>query len=137
MSAQTAQAKQGVVVTKQADCETYVGTSRLTKILVDRTMGVRGASVSVVTMPPGGETEKHQKEETEILFVVRGSLRINTPQGSFAYEAGDGGAILPHTLHSHQNSGRDWNEFLVIITPDGPEQGFRGRNILEKTKVER
>lgn len=124
-----------IIVAKQSDRETYVGTSRLTKILIDRTSGIRGASLSWVTMPPGGETEQHAKEETEIIFVIRGALRLNTPNGSVLIEAGDGGAILPRTLHSHQNAGPEWNQFLVIITPDGPEQGFRGRSTLEQTVV--
>ena len=131
-----AQSGTGIVVTRQVDCETYVGTSRLTKILIDKRSGIQGASLSWVTMPPGGETEKHVKNETEIIFVIHGSLRLNTPQGSVVMEAGDGGAIPPKILHSHQNCGREWNQFLVIITPDGPEQGFRGRSTLEKTKVE-
>lgn len=131
-----AQSGTGIVVTRQVDCETYVGTSRLTKILIDKRSGIQGASLSWVTMPPGGETEKHVKNETEIIFVIHGSLRLNTPQGSVVMEAGDGGAIPPTILHSHQNCGREWNQFLVIITPDGPEQGFRGRSTLEKTKVE-
>jgi quercetin dioxygenase-like cupin family protein len=126
-----------IVVKRQADCETYVGTSRLTKILIDRTSGIRGASLNWVTMPPGGETEKHEKNETEIIYVIHGSLRLNTTQGSVVMEAGDGGAIPPQTLHSHENCGRDWNQFLVILTPDGPEQEFKGRSILEKTVVER
>lgn len=131
----TAQSGPNIIVAKQSDRQTYVGTSRLTKILIDRTSGIRGASLSWVTMPPGGETEKHAKEETEIIFVIRGSLRLNTPNGSVLIEAGDGGAIPPKTLHSHQNAGREWNQFLVIITPDGPEQGFRGRSILEQAVV--
>jgi quercetin dioxygenase-like cupin family protein len=125
-----------IVVSKQANCETFIGTSRLTKILIDRTSGIRGASLSWVTMPPGGETEKHAKEETEIIFVIQGSLRLNTPDGSVVIESGDGGAIPPKTLHSHENCGHGWNQFLVIITPDGPEQGFRGRSILEREKVQ-
>lgn len=128
--------KTGIVVKSQADCETYVGTSRLTKILIDRTSGIRGASLSWVTMPPGGETEKHEKHETEIIYVIHGSLRLKTPRGSVVMEAGDGGAIPPETMHSHENCGRDWNQFLVILTPDGPEQGFRGRSILERTVIE-
>lgn len=131
-----AQSGTGIVVKRQADCETYVATSRLTKILIDRTSGIRGASLSWVTMPPGGETEKHEKNETEIIYVIHGSLRLSTPKGSVVMEAGDGGAVPPHTLHSHENCGRDWNQFLVILTPDGPEQGFRGRSILERTAVE-
>ena len=131
-----AQSETGIVVKRQADCETYVGTSRLTKILIDRTSGIRGASLSWVTMPPSGETEKHEKSETEIIFVIHGSLRLNTPKGSVVMEAGDGGAVPPQTLHSHENCGPEWNQFLVILTPDGPEQGFRGRSILEKTVVE-
>lgn len=125
-----------IIVSRQRECETFVGTSRLTKILIDRTRGVRGASVSVVTMPPGSETERHKKEETEIIFVVRGVLRLNTSEGSVILEMGDGGAIPPLTLHSHENCGHDWNQFLVIITPDGPEQGFRDRSVLERQKME-
>ncbi|MCC7486910.1 MAG: cupin domain-containing protein [Burkholderiales bacterium] len=130
-----AQSAIGIVVSKQADRETYVGTCRLTKILMDKTLGVQGASLGFVTMPPGGETEKHSKRQTEIIFVIRGSLSLNTPQGSVVLEAGDTGAILPRTLHSHQNCGNDWVQFLNIITPDGPEQGCRERLTLEGIKV--
>ncbi len=131
------QSETGIVVTRQVDCETYVGTSRLTKILIDRRSGIRGASLCLITMPPGGETEMHVKDETEIMFVVKGSVRVNTPKGSVVMEEGDGGAIPPKTMHSHKNCGRGWNQYLVILTPDGPEQEFLGRSTLEKTEIEK
>lgn len=134
MSAQTAI---GVVVTSQADRETYVGTGRLTKVLIDRRSGIQGASLCLVTMPPGGKTEMHAKGETEIMFVVQGSLRINTPDGSVMLEAGDAGAISPGIMHSHENCARVWTQYLVILTPDGPEQEYVTRSTLEKTRIDK
>jgi quercetin dioxygenase-like cupin family protein len=101
----------GVVHTAQAETETLIGTSRLTKILVDETMGVHGASVSLVTMPPGGETEKHRKEVTEIYYVVEGCMTIETEGGPVTFKKGEAGASLPGTLHSHHNTGDSWNQF--------------------------
>jgi quercetin dioxygenase-like cupin family protein len=48
---------------------------------------------------------------------------------------GEVAAVFPKTLHSHQNIGSEWVEYLVIHTPDGPEQAFKGRQTLEKMKV--
>jgi quercetin dioxygenase-like cupin family protein len=86
---------------------------------------------------PGGETELNVKDGTEIMFVIQGSVRVNTPKGSIVMEEGDGGAIPPKIIHSHQDCERGWNQYLVILTPDGPEQEFLGRSTLEKTKVEK
>jgi quercetin dioxygenase-like cupin family protein len=129
------QIRNGVVHTAQGETETLIGTSRLTKILVDETMGVNGASVSLVTMPPGSETERHKKDVTEIYFVVEGCMTIETEGGPITFKKGEAGASLPGTLHSHHNTGDSWNQFLVIITPQGREQGFRKRAVLETITV--
>ena len=125
----------GVVHRAQSETETLVGASRLTKILVDQNMGVNGASVSLVTMPPGGETEKHKKTVTEVYYVIEGCMTIETDHGSVTFKKGEAGASLPGTLHSHHNTGDSWNQFLVIITPNGREQDFRKRTVLESIKV--
>ncbi len=126
----------GVTVVSHADVETYVSNSRLTKVLIDRSKGVTGASVCWVTIPPGRGYEEHQKEtETEILFVIKGTLQITTGAKKTIIKQGSTAAIHPKTLHSHQNIGDDWVEYLVIHTPDGPEQSFKGRQTLEQTKA--
>lgn len=125
----------GVVHRAQSETETLVGTSRLTKIMVDQQMGVEGASVSLVTMPPGGETEKHKKTVTEIYYVIEGCMTIETENGPVTFNKGEAGASLPGTLHSHHNTGDSWNQFLVIITPSGREQDFRKRTVLESIVV--
>jgi quercetin dioxygenase-like cupin family protein len=125
-----------VVKRTQTEAETLIGTSRLTKILADGGIGITGASVSLVTMPPGGETEKHQKTVTEVYYVIEGEMTIRTDHGDVTFETGDAGASLPGTLHSHKNSGRSWNQFLVIITPSGREQEFRRRKVLEGITVD-
>ncbi|MGY4572052.1 cupin domain-containing protein [Bradyrhizobium sp. USDA 3256] len=125
----------GVRLVKQSDVETYVSYCRLTKVLIDKEAGVDGASVCWVTIPPGRGYEEHQKErETEIIFVIKGTLQITSGGKKTVIGAGDAAAILPRTLHSHQNIGAEWVEYLVIHTPGGPEQTFKGRQTLEGTK---
>jgi quercetin dioxygenase-like cupin family protein len=129
-------ASEGVRLVKQADVDTYVSFCRLTKVLVDKSTGVDGASVCWVTIAPGRGYEEHRKDkETEIIFVIKGTLQITHDGSKTVAHAGDTMAILPGTLHSHQNVGLGWVEYLVIHTPDGPEQSFKGRQTLEATKT--
>ncbi len=126
-------ASKGVRLVKQADVDTYVSYCRLTKVLMDQ---IDGASVCWVTIPPGRGYEEHQKEhETEIIYVIKGTLQITSEGRKDVVTQGDTIAILPKTLHSHQNIGSEWVEYLVIHTPGGPEQSFKGRQTLEATKV--
>ena len=126
----------GVRLVKQSEVDTYVSYCRLTKVLVDKTTEVEGASVCWVTIPPGRGYEEHRKElETEVLYVIRGTLQITSGGKRTVASQGDAIAILPGTLHSHQNIGSEWVEYLVIHTPGGPEQAFKGRQTLEKTKT--
>jgi quercetin dioxygenase-like cupin family protein len=127
---------EGVRLVKQADVDTHVSYCRLTKVLIDQTTGVDGASVCWVTIPPGRGYEEHRKErETEIIYVIKGTLQITSEGKKNVVSQGDTIAILPRTLHSHQNIGPGWVEYLVIHTPGGPEQSFKGRQTLETTKV--
>lgn len=124
----------GTSVIKPADRDTYIGRARLTKILMDAkpALGV-GFSVSSVEMPPGGETEYHEKPQAaEVIYAVEGRVIIGTAAGDRELNAGDMTIIEPGTRHCHRNPDQHhMNKFLVILTPNGPEQTFRARKVLE------
>lgn len=115
-------------VVDQNRVPTFAGTGRLTKILVDPSSGVKALSLVTVTFPPGERSEEHAKPGGhEVVYVVQGTLTLICGTVSHTVRQGSVAIIAPGERHVHANETTDPVTILVILTPPGPEQGFKRR----------
>ena len=122
-----------VNVIRPEDRPTYIGEGRLTKVLLEPSDGVDSFSCVRVLFPPGERSEPHAKPATtEVVITQRGTLTLISGGGQYSLPAGAVVIIEPGTEHVHANLTGDPVEILVLLTPPGPEQVFKGRQPLSE-----
>ncbi len=110
---------------------TYIGQGRLTKVVLEPSDGVDSFSCVRVLFPPGERSESHSKPgTTEVVITQRGTLTLISGGRQYPMPAGTVAVISPGTEHVHANLTGDPVEILVLLTPPGPEQVFKGRQSL-------
>jgi len=99
------------------------------KLLVDEaTMRARQASMSLLTIAPANRIAMHKHPGAEILYVVKGSVRILGPAGTPPQKLSEGFAafVAPDMPHVLENMGRQTPAVLLqVFAPPGPERVYR------------
>ncbi|HSE92247.1 MAG TPA: cupin domain-containing protein [Methylomirabilota bacterium] len=71
--------------------------------------------VSVITLPPGGGTGRHQGIEAEVGIVVEGDLTVESPLGRQALRPGTAYWLPGLTPHDTRNEGQRPARMLEIL----------------------
>ena len=99
------------------------------KLLVDEaTMHAAHASLSLLTVSPANRIAMHKHPGAEVLYLIKGHMRVVGPAGVGAENIHEGGAIyipggMPHAI---ENMGRSAPAVMLeIFAPLGPEKVYR------------
>ena len=99
------------------------------KLLIDEaTMHAKNASLSLLSIAPANRIAMHRHPGAEVLYLVKGHMRVVGPQGTAPENVHEGTAIyisanMPHAL---ENMGRSAPAVVVqIFSPLGPERVYR------------
>lgn len=108
------------VVKTEAEIPFLGAAGRRTRVLLDPDTGCRDLSLFYVEFPPGTETEEHEREVAEIVYVLSGETAILVP-GEEERRAGPGSVIHipPGVRHRHRNPGTVTLKQLGIFVPPG------------------
>eukprot|EP00180_Rhodochaete_pulchella_P001129 Plantae.Rhodophyta-Rhodochaete_pulchella.ctg19465.p1 GENE.Plantae.Rhodophyta-Rhodochaete_pulchella.ctg19465~~Plantae.Rhodophyta-Rhodochaete_pulchella.ctg19465.p1 ORF type:complete len:339 (-),score=33.24 Plantae.Rhodophyta-Rhodochaete_pulchella.ctg19465:307-1323(-) len=107
--------------------ETDAGTFQLIGSATQPGLVDSGAAIARVVLRPGAINMPHyHPRATEVIFVVRGRLRVcfNQENGGNRFcndvKAGQLAVFPITTIHYQQNAGDDEAEFIAILTSDNP-----------------
>jgi quercetin dioxygenase-like cupin family protein len=99
------------------------------KLLVDEaTMHAKNASLSLLSISPANRIAMHRHPGAEVLYLLKGHMRVVGPQGTTPENVHEGTAVyisanMPHAL---ENMGRSAPAVIVqIFSPLGPERVYR------------
>jgi quercetin dioxygenase-like cupin family protein len=99
------------------------------KLLVDEaTMHAKRASLSLLSISPANRIAMHRHPGAEVLYLLKGHMRVIGPRGSTPENIHEGTAVyisgnMPHAL---ENMGRSAPALIVqIFAPTGPERVYR------------
>lgn len=108
------------VVKTEAEVSFLGAAGRRTKVLLDPDTGCQGLSLFHVEFPPGTESDEHERDVTEIIYVLSGEAAVAVP-GQEEQRAGPGSVIHipPGVRHRHRNPGTGALKLLGIFVPAG------------------
>ena len=99
------------------------------KVLVDEaTMHAKRASLSLLSISPANRIAMHRHPGAEVLYLLKGHMRVIGPQGTTPENVHEGTAVyisgnMPHAL---ENMGRSAPALIIqIFAPLGPERVYR------------
>jgi quercetin dioxygenase-like cupin family protein len=99
------------------------------KLLVDEaTMHATHASLSLLTVSPANRIAMHKHPGAEVLYLLKGHMRVIGPQGGSPENLHEGAAIyIPGDMpHAIENMGRSAPAVMLeIFAPLGPERVYR------------
>jgi len=72
-------------------------------------------SMRVVRVAPGGRIGLHEHPYEHEVYVIRGELTLDGPQGSIPASAGDVCYVEPAVTHGFTNTGSGALEFICVI----------------------
>jgi mannose-6-phosphate isomerase-like protein (cupin superfamily) len=88
------------------------------KLLLGKKDGVRGISMIIGNIAPGGGTELHRHEnEEELYYIIEGSGLWQIGDQQFTGEAGTAFYVPPNTEHLMMNNGNERLKILLLHSP--------------------
>ncbi len=98
-----------------------IGTARAEEQLAAGKMAwPHGFQLRFVAVSPGVTTSKHSRAEEEVIFVQRGELTVNLPDGDICMGSGDVLTVPIDLPRSFSNSGSETAECYVVRGGDAP-----------------
>lgn len=96
------------------------------ELLLNATTGAKEAALNVLRLGPGAQVPEHVHETSaELLYVLRGQVRMSIAGSTLTARAGDAIYIPPNTKHSAQVPvDVETLEAVQVYVGPGPEQRF-------------
>jgi quercetin dioxygenase-like cupin family protein len=86
--------------------------------IVDETVpGAVHTGFGICTLAPGGSVQAHVQSYEESVFVLAGSVVLDTPDGSYALGEGDYGLVAAGVPHAWRNTGDEEAQWAQMQAP--------------------
>ena len=88
------------------------------RVLLGKKNGIKGVTLIIGNLAPGGKTESHSHEhEEELYYVIEGTGEWKIGDKEFLGEAGSAFYVPPNTEHSMSNNGKKNLKIVLLQSP--------------------
>lgn len=104
---------------KLSEAEVFHLTGRDVRYMIGpKTTGARNVTIGICTWPEGSAPPGHiHKQEEETIYIMKGSGKISSPEGSIDLQPGTAVFIPIGTQHAIESYGPGPLEFVTIFSP--------------------